>query len=63
MVYQVGGQNWLKGFLVNNWLDLDNTMNLYAKEHFILIVITMFLLLHTGHSEAVIAVSFSPDGR
>ena len=25
MVYQVGGQNWLKGFLANNWLDLDNT--------------------------------------
>ena len=40
-----------------------HTMNLYDKEHFILIVITMFLLLHTGHSEAVIAVSFSPDGR
>ena len=25
MVYQVGGQNRLKGFLANNWLDLDNT--------------------------------------
>ena len=25
MVYQVGGQNQLKGFLANNWLDLDNT--------------------------------------
>ena len=25
MVYQVGGQNRFKGFLANNWLDLDNT--------------------------------------
>ena len=25
MVYQVGGQNWFKGSLVNNWLDLGNT--------------------------------------
>ena len=25
MVYQVGGQNQCKGFLANNWLDLDNT--------------------------------------
>ena len=22
MFYQVGGQNWFKGFLANNWLDL-----------------------------------------
>ena len=25
MVYQVGGQSRFKGFLANNWLDLDNT--------------------------------------